>query len=54
MLGEAREQSLDRMRAEARDLGADAITDVRFSTSYLMGGAAEILVYGNAVKLSRA
>ena len=54
MMGEAREQSLDRMRAEARALGADAVTDVRFSTSYLMGGAAEILVYGNAVKLSRA
>ncbi len=54
MMGEAREQSLDRMRAEARALGADAVTDVRFSTSYLMGGAAEILVYGNAVKLARA
>ena len=52
MMGEAREQSLDRMLAEARSLGADAVTDVRFSTSYLMGGAAEILVYGNAVKLA--
>ena len=54
MMAEAREQSLDRMRAEARSLDADAITDVRFSTSYLMGGAAEILVVGNAVKLVRA
>ena len=53
MMAEAREQSLDRMRTEAREQGADAITDVRFSTSYLMGGAAEILVFGNAVKLHR-
>ena len=54
MMAEAREQSLDRMRAEARSLGADAITDVRFTTSYVMGGAAEILVFGNAVKLARS
>lgn len=51
MMGEAREQALDRMTAEAVSLGADAVTDVRFATSYLMGGAAEILAYGNAVKL---
>ena len=51
MMAEAREQSVDRMVAEAKSLGADAITDVRFSTSYLMGAAAEILVYGNAVEL---
>ena len=49
MMAEAREQSLDRMRAEAASLGANAITDVRFSTSYMMGNASEILVYGNAV-----
>lgn len=53
MMGEAREQALDRMAAEAESLGADAVTDVRFSTAYLMGGAAEILVYGNAVQLER-
>lgn len=51
MMAEAREQSLDRMRAEADSLGADAVTDLRFSTAYLMGGAAEILVFGNAVRL---
>lgn len=51
MMGEAREQALDRMVAEAVALGADAVTDMRFATSYLMGGAAEILAYGNAVKL---
>lgn len=53
MMAEAREQALGRMAAEAESLGADAVTDVRFSTSYLMGGAAEILVYGNAVQLVR-
>ena len=49
MMAESREQSIDRMVAEAKSLGANAITDVRFATSYLMGSAAEILVTGNAV-----
>lgn len=49
MLAEAREQSLDRMADEARSLGANAIVDVRFSTSYIAASAAEILVYGTAV-----
>ncbi len=49
MMGEAREQAMDRMTDEARQLGANAIVDVRFSTSYIMAGAAEILVYGTAV-----
>ena len=51
MMAEAREQSLDRMRDQARQLGADAVVNLRFGTSYVMGGAAEILVYGSAVKL---
>ena len=51
MMAEAREQALGRMVAEAEALGANAVTDVRFSTAYLMGAAAEILVYGNAVEL---
>ena len=51
MMGEAREQALSRMRAEAETLGADAITDARFVTSYVMGSASEILAYGNAVVL---
>ena len=51
MMAEAREQALGRMVAEAKAMGADAVTDVRFSTAYLMGSAAEILVYGNAVEL---
>jgi len=49
MMAEAREQSIDRMIREANVLGANAIVDVRFSTSYVMSGAAEILVYGTAV-----
>jgi uncharacterized protein YbjQ (UPF0145 family) len=54
MMAESREQALDRMVAEAEGLGANAITDLRFSTSYTMGGAAEILVYGNAVVVEPA
>jgi uncharacterized protein YbjQ (UPF0145 family) len=49
MMAESREQAIDRMRLEAQDLGANAILDVKFSTSYMMGMAAEILTYGNAV-----
>ena len=51
MLAEAREQSLDRMLEEARRLGADGIVCIRFVTSPVMQGAAELLAYGTAVKL---
>jgi uncharacterized protein YbjQ (UPF0145 family) len=50
MMAEAREQAIDRMIAEAEGLDADAITGIRFSTSFVMQGAAEFLVYGTAVK----
>jgi len=49
LLAESREQSVDRMIAEAQTLGANAIVDTRFSTSYIMANAAESLVYGTAV-----
>jgi len=49
LMGESREQALDRMTEEAKALGANAIIDCRFSTSYIMANAAEILVYGTAV-----
>jgi uncharacterized protein YbjQ (UPF0145 family) len=49
MLAEAREQALDRMRDEAARLGGNAIVAVRFSTSNVLAGAAEILCYGTAV-----
>lgn len=51
LLAESREQSVDRMVVEAEHLGANAVVDVRFSTSYIMANAAEILVYGTAVVL---
>ena len=51
MMAEAREQALDRMIEEAEKLGANAILNIRFSTSYIMSGAAEILVYGTAVSV---
>jgi uncharacterized protein YbjQ (UPF0145 family) len=49
MMGEAREQALDRMIEEAREIGANAVIAVRFSTSYIMSNVAEILAYGTAV-----
>jgi uncharacterized protein YbjQ (UPF0145 family) len=51
LLAESREQSVDRMKAEAAKLGANAIVDTRFSTSYIMQNAAEILVFGTAVEV---
>ncbi len=51
MLAESREQALDRMTAEARDKGADGIVCLRFTTSAIMQGSAELLAYGTAVKL---
>ncbi|MBN1973940.1 MAG: YbjQ family protein [Sedimentisphaerales bacterium] len=49
LMAESREQALDRMAEEAKTLGANAIVGIRFSTSEIMSGAAEILVYGTAV-----
>lgn len=51
MLAESREQSIDRMVAEATAIGADAIVAMRFTTSPVMQGSAELLAYGTAVKL---
>lgn len=52
MLTEAREEALSRMTKDAEALGADAVVNVRFITSYITDGAAEVLAYGTAVKLS--
>jgi len=49
MIAESREQSIDRMIEEAEKLGANAVVCVRFSTSSMMQGAAELLCYGTAV-----
>ena len=51
MLTEARKESMQRMEKEATALGADGIINVRYTTSQVMASAAEILVYGTAVKL---
>jgi uncharacterized protein YbjQ (UPF0145 family) len=51
MLLESRAEAVKRMTAQAKDLGADAIINVRFVTSQVMAGAAELLAYGTAVKL---
>ena len=53
MVAESREQALDRMVAEAESLGADAVVAVRFPTSVITSGAAELLAVGTAVKLQR-
>lgn len=51
MMAESREQAIDRMVAEAMSLGADAVINVRFTTSVVMGGASEMLAFGEAVKI---
>ena len=51
LMAEAREQALDRMVDEARELGANAIVTVRFQTSMVMAGASELLAFGTAVVL---
>jgi len=51
MLAESREIALKRMIDKAEKLKADAVINIRFMTSSIMGGAAEILAYGTAVKL---
>jgi len=51
LIAEAREQAIDRMVNEAEKMNADAVINIRFTTSVIMGGAAELLAYGTAVKL---
>ena len=48
---QSREQALQRVVEDAEKLGADAVINIRMTTSVIMQGAAEILVYGTAVKL---
>ena len=49
LLSESREQALDRMKAKAEKLGANAVISLQFQTSGIMGGAAEMMAYGTAV-----
>jgi len=50
LMADAREEALYRMEEDARHLGADGVINVRFTTSMVMQGCAEILAYGTAVK----
>ena len=50
MMNEARALATKRMVAEAEELGADAVVNVRYASSAVMQGAAEVIVYGTAVK----
>jgi uncharacterized protein YbjQ (UPF0145 family) len=51
LLQDARNQAMDRIKAQATELGANAIVNIRFSTSSIAQGASEIYIYGTAVKV---
>jgi len=53
MMGKARSAALERMMAQAAEKGADAIINVRYMTTSVIGSAAELLAYGTAVKLGK-
>lgn len=52
MMDEARDLATQRMSDEAARLGADAVVSIRYATSAIMQGAAEVMVYGTAVKFA--
>jgi uncharacterized protein YbjQ (UPF0145 family) len=52
MMGSARSTAIERMTAKATEMGADAVINVRYMTTSVIGSAAELLVYGTAVRLS--
>lgn len=54
MMASARDIATERMEAEAAALGAEAIVGIRYTTSSIMQGAAEIMVYGTAVRIKNA
>ena len=51
LLQEARKEALDRMKEQARSVGANAVINVRFGTSSVAQGAAELFAYGTAVRV---
>lgn len=51
LLNDSRQEAIDRMKAQAESIGANAVLNVRFSTSSVAQGAAELFVYGSAVVL---
>jgi uncharacterized protein YbjQ (UPF0145 family) len=54
LMQEARQEAIERMTQEAKSVGANAILNVRFATTSITMGAAEILAYGSAVRLDEA
>jgi len=54
MMGKARDTATNRMITRALDMGADAVINIRYMTTSVVGSAAELLVYGTAVKLRQA
>ncbi len=52
LLAESRKEATERMIAQAQSMGADAIVNIRYSTSSVAQGAAELYAYGTAVKLA--
>ncbi len=53
LLNESRQESVTRLKQQAEALGADAVLNIRFGTSSIAQGAAEVFAYGTAVKVSR-
>lgn len=53
LMAAAREQAIDRMVADAQDINADAVINVRFATAMVMQGSSEILAYGTAVRIEK-
>ena len=51
LMADAREEAIDRMIADAERIDADAVINVRFTTSAIMQNASEVLAYGTAVKI---
>ncbi|TDI37415.1 MAG: heavy metal-binding domain-containing protein [Acidobacteria bacterium] len=51
LLNEARQEAVERMEAQAKSVGANAVVNVRFTTSSVAQGAAELFAYGTAVKV---
>ena len=49
LLNESRQEALERMQAQAKKLGANAVINIRFSTSSIAAGASELMAYGTAV-----
>ncbi len=52
LLQDSRTEAMERMLSQAQSIGANAVLNIRFSTSSITAGAAEIYVYGSAVKLA--